>query len=110
MACPASGPAYDRARHSVPLQITQLMRTYFAKFIALLLFAACLLAARPARAVYPAPWPDAGSADVNTGWTAYTALGTPISDRPSSTDGSTGGTTPTQSADFISGGLPSLYV
>jgi uncharacterized repeat protein (TIGR01451 family) len=75
----------------------------------LLSFALLLSSARPAHAIYPAPWPDAGGT-VNSGWSPYTLLGTSIQDKPSATDNSTGGTTPTQDADFISNGSPSFYI
>ena len=64
----------------------------------------------PAHAQTPAPWPDAGSANPQTGWTPYTYIGQPIRDRPSGTDTSTGGTTPTQSADIVAlNNVPSTY-
>lgn len=85
------------------------MKRLFLRFIRVLAFALLLGAVRPALAVYPAPWPDAGNSNVNTGWRAYTQLGTAIGDKPSASDNSTGGTTPTQAADFITGGLPSFY-
>jgi len=65
----------------------------------------------PARAGYPAPWPDSGSSDVDSGWTPYTYEAVPAYDNPSSSDQSTGGTTPNQEADVVSDGgtRPSVY-
>ena len=89
-------------------------RFFFAKFAsvfgAVFGLALLLVSLKPAHAVYPAPWPDSGNSNVNTGWRAYTQLGTPIGDLPSASDNSTGGTTPTQAADFITGTLPSFYI
>ncbi len=79
---------------------------------AILLFLGLLLVgASPALAAYPAPWPDSGSSSVDTGWIPYTYEAVPAYDKPSSTDQSTGGTTPTQEADVVSDGgtRPSVY-
>jgi len=88
---------------------TNSTKLFFAKFGWVFVFALLLGAMKPAHAVYPAPWPDSGNSNVNTGWHAYTQLGVPIGDPPSASDNSTGGTTPTQAADFITGTLPSFY-
>lgn len=87
------------------------------RLLALLLFLSFFLGgALPARAGYPAPWPDnptqANTADPNTGWTAYTYSGVAVKDKEGGADPSTGGTTPQQEADVVSDGQtrPSVYL